>query len=110
MSLSVRIGMAAGGKEAFTYTDHNVKGRILDLSPTGCAIFTRESLSNGTDVGLVIHLDQGGDIAARGHVRWTKGVDAREGFASGIEFDNLGQPSRDLIARFLRHLDENIGM
>lgn len=110
VSLSVRVGMAAGGNEAYSYTDHKVKGRILDLSPTGCAVFTRESLSNGTDVGLVIHLDQGGDIPARGLVRWTKGVNAREGFACGIEFSNLKQPARDLIARFLLHLDENVGM
>lgn len=110
VSLAVRVGMATGGSEAFTYTEHRVKGRILDLSPTGCAVFTREALSNGTEVGLVVHLDQGGDIPARGVVRWTKGVSAREGFACGIEFVNLKPPARDLITRFLQHLDDSIGM
>ena len=110
VSLAIRIGFAAGAGEAMSYTQQSVKGRILDLSPTGCAVFTRESLTNGTELGLIIHLDTGGDIPARGTVRWTKGVSAREGFACGVEFINLDPRSREQIARFLQHLDENIGL
>lgn len=110
VSLAVRVGYAAGASEAFTYSEKAVKGRILDLSPTGCAVFTREPLSNGTEVGLVIHLDHKGDIPARGVVRWTKGVDAREGFACGVEFTKLQPRERDQIAKFLRDIDESIGL
>lgn len=110
VSLSIRVGYAAGLKEAMTYNTQNVKGRILDLSPTGCAVFTRESLPIGTEVGLTIHLDTGGDIPARGLVRWTKGVNAREGFACGIEFLKLQPRERDQIAVFLKYIDENVGL
>ena len=110
VSLALRIGFAAGAGEAMSYTNQSVKGRILDLSPTGCAVFTRDALTNGTEIGLVIHLDTGGDVPARGVVRWTKGVNAREGFACGVEFIKLDPRSQEQIARFLRHLDENIGL
>ena len=110
VSLAIRVGYAAGASEAFSYNEKAVKGRILDLSPTGCAVFTREPLSNGTEVGLVIHLENRGDVAARGVVRWTKGVDAREGFACGVEFKKLQPRERDHIAMFLRELDESIGL
>ncbi len=110
VSLSIRVGFASGMSEAMTYNQQNVKGRILDLSPTGCAVFTRESLPNGTEIGLVIHLDTGEDIPARGVVRWTKGVNAREGFACGVEFVKLQPRERDHIAVFLKHIDENVGL
>jgi c-di-GMP-binding flagellar brake protein YcgR len=110
VSLSIRVGYSSGTNSAYEYNEQQVKGRVLDLSPTGCAVFARQALPNGSDVGLQIHLDNRGDIAARGVVRWTKGVDAREGFACGIEFTKLQPRERDQIAMFLRDIDENIGL
>jgi len=110
VSISMRVGFASGGSEKMDYHDHAVKGRILDLSPTGCAIFTREMISIGAELGLVVHLDTGAHIAARGIVRWSKGVAAREGFASGVEFAKLNAKDAGLIERFLSELDENIGL
>ena len=106
----MRVGFAAGWGASVSYNDHTVKGRILDLCPTGCAVFTREALTNGTEVGLVVHLEKRGDVPARGVVRWTKGVDAREGFACGVEFTKLQPRERDQIAIFLRDVDESIGL
>lgn len=110
VSLALRIGHSSGTNSPFEYNEQMVKGRVLDLSPTGCAVFSRNGLTNGTELGLIIHLDNGGDIPARGVVRWTKGVDAREGFACGIEFTKLQPKERDLIAKFLRDLDDNVGI
>jgi len=110
VSLAIRIGYSSGTREAMTYNTQNVKGRILDLSPTGCAVFTRESLPIGTEIGLNIHLDTGNDIPARGTVRWTKGVNAREGFACGIEFQKLQPREQEHITKFLKYIDENVGL
>lgn len=110
VSLSLRVAFSGGAHEAMNYHETTVKGRILDLSPTGCAVFTREGLAIGMEVGLVVHLDKGGDIPARGVVRWSKNVSAREGYANGVEFTKMHGGSRDIIAMFLKDLDENIGL
>lgn len=110
VSLALRVGFAAGSGEAMSYNTHQVKGRVLDLSPTGCAVFTREPIPIGTEIGLIIHLEHAGDVPARGVIRWSKGVSAREGYACGIQFTGIQAKERDHIAKFLKHLDENIGL
>lgn len=110
----VRIALdvvhSAGNLDTWTADQYHVKGRLLDLSVSGASLFTKEVLGIGQRLALVIQLPRGGEVRARGEVRWSKGVPNRDGYASGVQFEQAGAQDRQRIGRFLSHLDETIGL
>lgn len=108
--IATEVGFRSGVHDTWTVEDLPVKGKILDLSPTGCALFTTQMLDVGTNLKLIIQLQSGAKIAARGIVRWTKAIDARGGFASGVEFTAVSDKDRRMIDKFLQELDQTIGL
>lgn len=90
--------------------EHRIKGRILDLSPEGCAIFTAQNMDIGQELRLILSLRDGQRVPAEGIIRWTRVVSRQDGFASGVEFLNLSEEDHQQILDFLNELDETMGM
>lgn len=110
VQIALRIREQWGSADAWTPTEHPVKGRILDLSAEGCSVFTRQQLDIGQTLSLLIMLRDNSSIRAAGNVRWTKGVKEHDGYAAGVQFANIPDNERRRINAFLKELDETIGM
>ena len=104
------VAHSSGNLDTWTQSRYHVKGRMLDLSVDGASVFTREALTIGQAVGLEIAIQQGDVFQVRGQVRWSKGVDQRDGFASGVQFERITPHDRQRIGKYLCHLDETIGL
>lgn len=104
------VAHSTGNLDTWAQSRYHVKGRMLDLSVEGASVFTRDALTIGQAVGLEIAIQQGGAFQVRGHVRWCKSVDQRDGYASGIQFARIEPRDRQRIGAFLHHLDETIGL
>jgi c-di-GMP-binding flagellar brake protein YcgR len=98
------------GDESWSPEEHPIKGRILDLSDTGCSLFTSQCLEIGQKLSVVIVMKKGTEISTRGVVRWSKRVVEKRGYVSGVEFDGLGKRDKNSIASFLQRLDETVGL
>ena len=108
--IALEVVHSTGHLDTWTADQYHVKGRLLDLSASGASLFTKEALGIGQRLALIIQLPQGGEVRARGEVRWSKGVPNRDGYASGVQFEQTGAQDRQRITRFLSHLDATIGL
>ncbi|MFP4501030.1 MAG: PilZ domain-containing protein [Candidatus Hydrogenedentota bacterium] len=108
--IALEIVHSAGHLDTWDADTYHMKGRVLDLSIDGASLFTRETLSIGQRVGLTINLGAHETFQVRGHVRWTKAVSKKEGYASGVQFDQITTKDRERVLRFLHELDETIGL
>lgn len=108
--LRLEVTHRAGGDDGWSVDLFPLKGRLLDLSAEGASVFTAGTLQIGQPLSLIIGLQDGRQINARGHVRWTKGVEKRDGYASGLQFSQISDQARKIIVHFLRELDETIGL
>jgi len=112
--MALKFSYQVGGEEeegnATRIEEHRIKGRILDLSPEGCAIFTAQNMDIGQELRLILSLRDGQRVPAEGIIRWTRVVSRQDGFASGVEFLNLSEEDHKLIDEFLNELDDTMGM
>lgn len=100
----------AHGRETWSPEEHPIKGRILDLSGTGCSLFTSQCLEIGQKLSLVIVMKKGAEISTKGAVRWSKRIVEKRGYVSGVEFEGLGKRDMNAIATFLQRLDDTVGL
>ena len=98
------------GQETWSPEEHPVKGRILDLSGTGCSLFTSQCLEIGQKLSLGIVMKKGAEISTKGTVRWSKRIVEKRGYVSGVEFEGLGKRDANAIATFLQRLDDTTGL
>ena len=108
--IALTIGTSTGHSDTWNTGEHPIKGRILDLSGDGASVFTAEQIDVGLQLKLIIMLERGEGIRTVGVVRWTKAVKGHNGFASGVQFAHIQPKDRQLIASFLKELDETIGL
>ncbi|MGC9052393.1 MAG: PilZ domain-containing protein [Candidatus Hydrogenedens sp.] len=110
----VRIGLPisfqSGRDDVWTVEQLPIKGRLLDLSAEGCAIFTHQSFDIGQNINFDIEVSGGKHIKAMGSVRWTKQLPEKGGFASGVQFQRMGEDSQKVLHYFLDELDRTIGL
>ncbi len=108
IALSVRTSF--GGLDAWTHSEHPVPGRILDLSPDGCSLFSSEQMDIGARLALGIELPEAAVIQCAAVIRWTKAVPERSGYASGVQFVELSEENRKRINAFIQKIDATIGL
>lgn len=108
--LALEPQQASGFGDSWEVDDHPIKGRVLDLSAEGCSIFTPEPLEQGRVVSMLITIRSGSKFHAEGAVRWCRPVALRDGYASGLHFEQIQQKDLQLIQGFLKELDETSGL
>lgn len=110
----VKIGLPVGFRsdrdDMWTVEQLPIKGRLLDLSAEGCALFTHQSFDIGQNINLNIEVSGGRHIKATGMVRWTKQLPEKGGFASGVQFNKMGADDQKVLHYFLDELDRTIGL
>lgn len=108
--IALKITHASGLNDTWSVEQFPLSGRILDLSPEGCSLFSAQQIDIGQELSILIGMRNGGKIRAGGAVRWTKAVREHNGFASGVQFTQIAPGDRQLINQFLKELDESIGL
>ncbi|HOV33219.1 MAG TPA: PilZ domain-containing protein [Candidatus Hydrogenedens sp.] len=110
----VQIGMPISFRsdrdDVWTTEQLPIKGRLLDLSAEGCAIFTPQSLDIGQTINMNIEMSAGKHIRAVGSIRWTKHLPEKGGYASGIQFQKISAEDLKVLNHFLNELDRTIGL
>jgi len=108
--IRMKIQYSSGRSDTWSGAEHPIAGRLLDLSETGCSIFTKERLEMGQELLLGLVLPDSKPIEVSGVVRWVKEVPDKGGCAHGAEFSGLTAAGRKAIEAFLKHLDETVGL
>lgn len=108
--ISLEIKYRTGAMDTWNTEQHPVKGRLLDLSGEGASLFTAQPLEIGQGISLLIGLQDSRQIRAKGAVRWTKGIEKRSGFASGVQFTQISGQDRQAVQDYVKELDETIGL
>jgi len=110
----VRIGLPIGFRsdrdDMWTVEQLPIKGRLLDLSAEGCAVFTHQNFDIGQNINLNIEVSGGRHIKATGLVRWTKQLPDKGGYASGVQFQKISANDINVLNHFLDELDRTIGL
>lgn len=110
VQITLNLKHSSGYSDTWSESKHKVPGRILDLSGDGCSVFSEHGLEIGQSLGLKIQLRDAAIIESPGVVRWTRGVDQKNGFASGVQFVNPPAKTVKQIEKFLKELDATIGL
>lgn len=108
--IALRLAYQNAQADTWAPEQHPIKGRILDLSPKGCSLFSAQPLDIGQALGLVIVLQSGKKIHTEGSVRWTKHMSKKNGYASGVQLVNLPAKDAKAIEKFLEELDQTAGL
>ncbi len=110
----VRVGLPIGFRsdkdDVWTVEQLPIKGRLLDLSAEGCAVFTHQNFEVGQTINLNIEVSGGRHIRSTGTVRWTKHLPEKGGYASGVQFQKLSDSDTKILHQFLDELDRTIGL
>ena len=110
ITIRLKMQYASGRGDMWGGTDQQIAGRLLDLSETGCSIFTKDRLEMGQQLLLSLVLPDSKPIDVSGIVRWVKLVPEKGGCAHGAEFSGLTPVGRTAIEVFLKRLDETAGL
>ena len=109
--IHLNMQYAAGGPvDTWQDASIKIKGRVLDLSAGGASLFTHERFEIGQPLRLTIILSDNVQINVGGQTRWVKAIPEKQGYTSGIQFQNATENDRVLIARFLNQLDATAGL
>ena len=108
--IALRIAHATGDSHDWVLNEYPIKGRILDLSAEGCSVFTKDQLDMGQELNLAISLQNGSPIRTVSIVRWTKAIEAKNGFAAGVQFVHIEDKGPKRIRKFLDTLDATAGL
>lgn len=101
---------SAGSSEEWTKDLIDVRGRVLDISTGGVSLFTKHPFDMGQELRLAITLKDGAAVNAAAVVRWVKALPEKKGSAAGVQFSEVSEKDRRLIAGFLESLDETAGL
>ncbi len=110
VNIGMPVGYASGRDDMWHVDQLNFKGRLLDLSNDGCALFTHQQFNIGQQLNLGIEVSNGRKIRAIGTVRWTKHIPEKGGFASGVKFLKINGSDVDILNSFLDELDRTVGL
>lgn len=111
VDISMRVRYSSGNSDVWNVDLVKVSGRLLDLSPAGAALFTKDSYDAGQELQLSIKLHGRSDaIEADGVVRWVKIVPKKGGYAVGVQFKRVSSGDQKKIADFLADLDASVGL
>ncbi|MFM1918421.1 MAG: hypothetical protein RLZZ303_55 [Candidatus Hydrogenedentota bacterium] len=110
VQIALTGGFQSGRGDVWSPVQMNVKGRMLDLSGSGCSIFTRDAFEVGARVGLNIVLDKEGGVHAEAVARWGKALPEKGGYATGFQFNGLSRDDERKLDSFLRRMDETAGL
>ena len=109
--IHLNMQYAAGGPvDTWQDASIKIKGRILDLSAGGASLFTHERLEIGQSLRMTIILSDNVQINVGGQARWVKAIPEKQGYATGVQFQNATENDRVLILRFLNQLDATAGL
>jgi c-di-GMP-binding flagellar brake protein YcgR len=108
VDMSLRYEMGGGG--AVEEHTQPVPARVLDLSEGGAALFLKHPIAHGEKFRLTIKTYDGSAIAAMAEVRWSQHKESKGGYLIGVQFTHLDPNNREHLLRYLRELDENLGM
>ncbi len=110
VQIALTGGMQSSRSDVWSPVQFSIKGRMLDLSVSGCSIFTREAFEPGQQVGLNIVLDEEGGVSCRAMSRWTKSLPEKGGFATGFQFSGLVGDGLHKVELFLKRMDATAGL
>ena len=108
--ISLEIKYRTGALDTWSVEQHAIKGRLLDLSADGASLFTAQPLEIGQAVSLIIGLQDNRQIQAKGVVRWTRGIEKRNGYGSGVQFAVISAQDRKKVTDYLSELDDTVGL
>lgn len=108
--IQIVMQFSTGGMDSWDSSKVPVKGRLLDLSASGCSLFTHQRLEMGQKLNVEVGMAKGPSVIAGGVVRWTKAVEGRNGYASGMEFTAIEQKARKRIHNILQEVDATLGL
>ena len=110
VAIEMLIGYSAGNSDDWSVDAVKVGGRILDLSPDGASLFTKQPLETGQELRLAIELRDASKISTNAVVRWVKAIPEKGGYASGVQFGEVTRKDRKRITKFLDELDATAGL
>lgn len=110
VQIALTGGIQSGRSDVWSPVQFSVKGRMLDLSSSGCSVFTREPFEAGQQVGLNIVLDEEGGVSCRASARWTKALQEKGGYATGFQFVELAGDGLRKVEVFLKRMDATAGL
>jgi len=110
VNIGLPIRYCSDKDDVWTVEQLPLKGRLLDLSAEGCAVFTHQSFDIGQNINLDIEVSGGKHIRATGAIRWTKHLPEKGGFASGVQFLKVNKDDTKVLTQFLDELDRTIGL
>ena len=87
-----------------------IKGRVLDLSESGCSVFTRDAFEAGQQVRVMLELEVQGSVHCNGTARWSKSIPEKGGFATGFHFTGLASDNVLRLESFLKRMDATAGL
>ncbi len=108
--IDLEIATAAGGSDEWNVSHEQIKGRVLDLSETGASLFVKHAVAMGQAFRLEIEMYDGAKVEAIAETRWTKSMEAKGGYAIGIEFTQLTPAHQQVIQNFLKDLEASAGL
>ncbi len=100
----------AGSDEKMSKSKVKVKGRVLDLSATGAAFFTKDEFQKGQDIKFALVLQNGATVSGTATVKWTKPITDKNGCAMGVLFTDIPSEEQKELKDFLAKLDETFGL
>jgi len=110
VDIDMLIGHAAGFSDEWSVDAIKIEGRLLDLSPGGASLLTRQQFGIGDELLLAIQLRDGSLINTRATVRWVKSVPEKGAYASGVQFGHVSDKDHANIEKFLKELDATAGL
>jgi len=109
-SIGLKVATNYGGTDTWKLSEYPIPGRLIDLSSTGCSIFSKHQMAAGDRLALSINLLKGPVVQCSGTVRWTKAMPEHNGYANGVEFAEISSENRAKIDVFLKHLEAKLGL
>lgn len=110
VQIALEIRHSAGGGDTWDVSPHPIAGRLLDLSETGCSLYTRDRLETGQTLRVLIAMPNAKKATAAGVVRWTKGMEEKGGYACGMQFSAISARDKGEIDAYIKRLDATAGL
>ena len=100
VNIEALVRTAIGG-EGWSVSTVELKGRLLDLTPEGVVLYTKENLLNGQDLRLAIAMPHDEPIVTYGVVRSSRPIPDKGAHMINVRFRGLAGKSQRSIEDFL---------
>ena len=110
VGIRMSIRHSAGRSDTWSEDSIRIEGRLLDLSPDGASLFTKNPFETGQELKLVIKLHDKTKISGTAVVRWVKSIPDKKGYASGVCLMDVSAKDKKHIIKFLDKLDATLGL